>query len=66
MSLCRIFLLICVVFVCCAYTGAEASTPEEDTQYSRQELVFLPAYQLASLIRTGKVTSTEVVDAFLI
>ncbi len=62
---CRIFLLSCMVFFCSVCTGAAASMPEKDTQYSRQELVFLPAYQLASLIRTGEVSSSEVVDAFL-
>ncbi|MGD0211058.1 MAG: hypothetical protein ABSC14_08760, partial [Desulfomonilia bacterium] len=33
--------------------------------FTRQELVFLPAHQLAEMIRTGKITSREVVEAYL-
>jgi amidase len=64
-NLYRIFLLSCIVFVCSVCTPAAATETEKDIQYSRHDLVFLPAYQLASLISTGKVTSSEVVDAFL-
>lgn len=33
--------------------------------FTRQELVFLPAHQIAEMIRTGKITSREVVEAYL-
>jgi amidase len=65
MSVCRILFLSCVLFIGSVCTGAAASVQKKDIQYSRQDLVFLPAYQLATLIRTGEVSSSEVVDAFL-
>jgi amidase len=61
----RFFLISCLVILCSISTEAAAAEPEKDIQYTRHDLVFLPAYQLASLISTGKVTSYEVVDAFL-
>jgi amidase len=43
---------------------AHADGPVERL-FTRQELVFLPAHQLAEMIRTGKITSQGVVEAYL-
>ena len=62
---CRIFLLSCIVVVCNVCIAPAAAVPGKGIEYSRHDLVFLPAHQLASLIRTGAVSSSQVVDAFL-
>ena len=62
-SMFRVFFLSCVFFIGSISAAAAAPEPEKGIQYSRHDLVFLPAHQLAGLIRTGKVSSSEVVDA---
>jgi len=43
---------------------ANAAGLSKDT-ITRQEIVFLPAYRLAEMIRTGRLTSAEVLEAYL-
>ena len=54
------FFLIFGIIIC----KAHADEPVE-RGFTRQELVFLPAHQLAEMIRLGRITSREVVEAYL-
>jgi len=60
------FLILLVIFSMmtgislAVYAGEPAKTV-----ISRHDLVFLPAWQLAGMIRAGKVTSSEAVEAYL-
>jgi amidase len=56
---CLLALLLCLA------SGRVCAADHAGPGMSRHDLVFLPAHQLAELIRTGKVTSAEAVEAYL-
>ncbi len=55
---------VCFFLVTGLFFTASADEPAGEA-LSRHDLVFLPAYKLAEMIRTGKVTSSEAVEAYL-
>jgi amidase len=59
-----VLLLMVFFFVTGTCFTAHADEPAKAVT-SRHDLVFLPAWQLADMIRTGGVTSSEVVEAYL-
>ncbi len=58
------FVVTFLVFAAVPFHSAHADEPAGES-LSRHDLVFLPAYRLAEMIRTGKVTSREAVEAYL-
>jgi len=57
-------IVVCIVLLSGTLVSPRAEGPSDDVA-SREEIAFLPAYRLAEMIRSKKVTSSEVVEIYL-